>query len=52
MRERGVVMVRYADDFVVLCQSAEQAQTELEVIRAWVTRAKLTLHPDKHGLRI
>jgi RNA-directed DNA polymerase len=47
MRERGVVMVRYADDFVVLCASAEQAQIELEVIRAWVAGAKLTLHPEK-----
>ena len=47
MRERGVVMIRYADDFVVLCQSAEQAQIELEEIRRWVAQAKLTLHPEK-----
>jgi RNA-directed DNA polymerase len=47
MRERGVVMVRYADDFVVLCQNAEQAQAELELIRAWVLQAKLSLHPEK-----
>ena len=47
MRERGVVTIRYADDFVVLCQSAAQAQAELEVIRAWVAQAKLTLHPEK-----
>jgi RNA-directed DNA polymerase len=47
MRKRGVVMVRYADDFVVLCRSAEQAQAELEVIRGWVEQAKLTLHPEK-----
>ncbi|MGH7782624.1 MAG: hypothetical protein ACREO5_02100 [Candidatus Binatia bacterium] len=26
MKQRGYRMVRYADDFVVLCQTAEQAQ--------------------------
>ena len=47
MRERGYKMVRYADDFVVLCKTAEQAQDALEQIRAWVEQAGLKLHPDK-----
>ena len=40
-------MVRYADDFVILCQSAEQAHAALEEVSAWVEANGLTLHPDK-----
>ncbi len=47
MAERGYRMVRYADDFVVLCETAEQAQGALAEIRAWVEANRLTLHPDK-----
>ena len=44
---RGYRMVRYADDFVVLCASREQAQAALADIRAFVTVNGLQLHPDK-----
>ncbi len=47
MTQGGYRMVRYADDFVVLCQSAEQAQQALLEVRAWVHAHGLTLHPDK-----
>lgn len=47
MSEAGFAMVRYADDFVVLCRSAAQAQQALEKIRAWVEGAELKLHPEK-----
>lgn len=47
MGEAGYRMVRYADDFVVLCDSAEAAQAALERIRRWVAEAGLTLHPEK-----
>jgi len=40
-------MVRYADDFVVLCQSEEEARKVLEDLRQWVEAAGLTLHPTK-----
>ncbi len=40
-------MVRYADDFVILCRTAEEAQTALEVVQQWVTENGLTLHPTK-----
>lgn len=40
-------MVRYADDFVILCQSAPQAQAALREVRAWVAENGLALHPDK-----
>jgi len=47
MTKLGYRMVRYADDFVILCESAEQAHTALEEVKAWVEANGLTLHPDK-----
>jgi RNA-directed DNA polymerase len=47
MREVGLVMVRYADDAVVLCRSREEAESALARLRAWVSANGLTLHPDK-----
>lgn len=43
----GYRMVRYADDFVVLCKSREEAETALAEIRAWVAENGLRLHPNK-----
>jgi RNA-directed DNA polymerase len=47
MAERKFEMVRYADDFVILCRSPEEAQRALEVVQTWVKEAGLTLHPTK-----
>jgi len=47
MAESGFQMVRYADDFVVLCRSRQEAEAALEKIRQWVAEAGLTLHPEK-----
>jgi RNA-directed DNA polymerase len=47
MREKGFRMVRYADDFVVMCPNVEAAQSALAEVRAWVETNGLTLHPDK-----
>jgi len=47
MAERGFRMVRYADDFVVLCESREAAEAALAEVQAWVTANGLRLHPDK-----
>lgn len=47
MVEAGREMVRYADDFVILCESREQAETALEAVRQWMEKAGLTLHPEK-----
>lgn len=47
MREAGSVMVRYADDAVVLCRSREEAEAALTRMRAWVSANGLILHPDK-----
>jgi RNA-directed DNA polymerase len=43
----GKEMVRYADDFVVLCDSEAEAKEVLEMLRQWVAAAGLTLHPTK-----
>lgn len=50
MARSGCEMVRYADDFVVLCRSEKEAQEGLELIRAWSEANGLTLHPEKTRL--
>ncbi|MGH7866765.1 MAG: reverse transcriptase domain-containing protein, partial [Candidatus Dormibacteraceae bacterium] len=47
MVRQGYEMVRYADDFVVLCRTAEEAERALEQVRVWTAQAGLTLHPVK-----
>ncbi len=47
MADAGFEMVRYADDFVVLCRSQSDAEEALRRITAWVEAAGLTLHPTK-----
>lgn len=47
MRKCGYRIVRYADDFVILCKSADEAERALREVRAWMSGAKLELHPDK-----
>ena len=47
MAEKGMEMVRYADDFVVLCGTEGEAQQALEEVRRWTAQAGLTLHPVK-----
>ena len=47
MSELGYEMVRYADDFVVLCKSKEEAEEALKFIKGWMNCVELTLHPDK-----
>jgi len=47
MAQAGVEMVRYADDFVILCRSEAEAEEALEEVRRWTAQAGLTLHPVK-----
>lgn len=47
MARSGKEMVRYADDFVILCESEGEAQAVLEKLCQWVEAAGLTLHPTK-----
>jgi RNA-directed DNA polymerase len=41
------VLVRYADDFVVLCRTAKAAEEAVRRVRIIFDRLKLTLHPEK-----
>jgi RNA-directed DNA polymerase len=47
MKQKDYRMVRYADDFVVLCRTAEQAQVVLEEVKSWVEQNGLRLNEDK-----
>jgi RNA-directed DNA polymerase len=46
----GYEMVRYADDFVILCRTADDAARALELVRQWVADNGLTLHATKTRL--
>jgi RNA-directed DNA polymerase len=47
IEQSGRRMVRYADDFVILCRTEDEARAALREIDAWTTANGLTLHPDK-----
>jgi len=47
MAQAGFEMVRYADDFVILCRSAADAERALGMVSEWTTANGLTLHPTK-----
>jgi RNA-directed DNA polymerase len=43
-------MVRYADDFVILCRTKQDAEAALAEVKQWTAQAGLQLHPDKTQL--
>ena len=47
LAERGYRMVRYADDFVILCRTRAAANAALAPVSVWVSSNGLTLHPSK-----
>lgn len=47
IKPKGYRMVRYADDFVVLWRSREQAEAALAEVKAWVESNGLSLSTDK-----
>ena len=47
MAREGFEMVRYADDFVILCRSPDEAARAWERVRSWTVEAGLTPHPTK-----
>jgi len=47
MAQNGRQMTRYADDFIIQCQSLEEAEQVLREVQQWVEKAGLTLHPEK-----
>jgi RNA-directed DNA polymerase len=47
MAEADIAMIRYADDFVILCRSREAAEQALTKVKHWVEENGLMLHPTK-----
>jgi RNA-directed DNA polymerase len=47
MEQGGWEMVRYADDFVILCRSQEEAGAALNAVHVWIEGHGLRLHRDK-----
>lgn len=47
MVQQGREMIRYADDFIILCRSQAEAQEALAAVAVWVKEAGLVLHPSK-----
>jgi RNA-directed DNA polymerase len=45
--QRGFQMVRYADEFVIMCRSPENATHALALVQNWTVEAGLNLHPEK-----
>lgn len=43
-------MIRYADDFVILTKTKEDAESALRIVQEWVIAHGLTLHPEKTKL--
>jgi RNA-directed DNA polymerase len=50
MAERDFEMVRYADDFVVMCRNLEDAAAALAQVQQWTAEAGLKLDPTKTRL--
>jgi RNA-directed DNA polymerase len=50
MAEKGFEMVRYADDFIILCRTHEEAEEALRIVQNWTEEVGLRLHPDKTKL--
>jgi RNA-directed DNA polymerase len=47
MAQARFEMVRYADDFVILCRTAQEAERALILVQQWVADNGLVLHPTK-----
>ena len=46
-KEKGYDLVRYADDFVVLCETSRDAESALEEVTAWLESQGLSLNREK-----
>jgi len=47
MEEKGCKLVRYADDFIILCLTRKQAEDGRKTAEEWLSTVGLSLHPDK-----
>jgi RNA-directed DNA polymerase len=51
MAELGYEVVRYADDFLVICGSEEEAKEALSHVKEILGELELTLHPEKTKIK-
>nr|QNO54791.1 hypothetical protein PNEAJHEF_00015 [Methanosarcinales archaeon ANME-1 ERB7] len=51
MAELGYEVVRYADDFLVLCEDEEEAKEAITHVREILDELALTLHPEKTKIK-
>jgi RNA-directed DNA polymerase len=47
MEEAGLIMIRYADDFVIMCKDETEAKQAMHKVSQLITARGLTLHPEK-----
>jgi RNA-directed DNA polymerase len=47
LHQNGYKMIRYADDWVVLCRSLQEAKAALSLIQSWIDENGLELSPEK-----
>lgn len=50
LADAGHELVRYADDFVILCRNRAEAEAALALVQTWVEANGLSLHPTKTKL--
>jgi RNA-directed DNA polymerase len=51
LQARQISWVRYADDFLLLCETREEAEAALEAVRGILQGVKLELAPEKTHIR-
>jgi RNA-directed DNA polymerase len=47
MEAAGFQMIRYADDFVIMCRDESEANNALHLVQQLITERGLVLHPEK-----
>jgi len=47
LTQAGHRFIRYADDSLVMCKSKKEAEAALALIKTWMKKNYLTLHPEK-----
>jgi RNA-directed DNA polymerase len=50
LEARGIAFARYADDFVLLCETRQEAEDGLQCVQEWCAANGLQLHPEKTRL--
>ena len=47
LASKGYILIRYADDFVIMCPTESEAKEALQEVKNWAAENKLEIHPDK-----